>query len=297
MPTINFHLGSATVNWDGGNSIGVDQLAGLVNQARRNIDGAQEGDLPPLDSPIVVDIVDFETSLSTAQIFSFRAGLLDAGGARGGPEALSLMTRVAGRFDLFDAWINSPIAARAKIARGQELFNNPNSGGGRCGACHNSANNGTNISNTLFDIGTASAEARPSDLPLYTLCRRNPLTPTVSCVGDPTAEIRQVTDTGRGNVPRQRHRGLDRPRPLQDADDPGAGCARTVLPQRHCQDPRGRRAPLRAVPGLCLHRSGARRPRGLPGGALIQGRRPPSGRARRLANGAGAPAGVLHEQP
>jgi hypothetical protein len=200
MPTINFHLGSATVNWDGGNSIGTDQLAGLVNQARRNIDGAQEGDLPPLDSPIVTDIVDFETSLSTAQIFSFRAGLLDAGGARGGPEALSLMTRAAGRFDLFDAWINSPIAARAKIARGQELFNNPNAGGSRCGACHSSANNGTNAGNVLFDIGTASAEARTPDLPLYTLCRRNPLTPTVSCVGDPTAEIRQVTDTGRGNV-------------------------------------------------------------------------------------------------
>ena len=37
MPTINFAQGSATVNWDGGNSIGADQHAGLVNQATRNV--------------------------------------------------------------------------------------------------------------------------------------------------------------------------------------------------------------------------------------------------------------------
>ena len=34
MPTINFHLGSATVNWDGGNTVGTDQLAGLATRPR-----------------------------------------------------------------------------------------------------------------------------------------------------------------------------------------------------------------------------------------------------------------------
>lgn len=34
MPTINFKQGSATVNWDGGNSMGLDQTAGLNNQQR-----------------------------------------------------------------------------------------------------------------------------------------------------------------------------------------------------------------------------------------------------------------------
>jgi hypothetical protein len=202
MPTINFPLGSTTINWDGGNSVAdpVDPIrAGLVNQARRNIDGAQEGDLPPLDSPIVADIVDFETNLWTAQIFSFSAGLLNAAGARGGAEALSEMDRVNGPFDLYNAWVGSPNAARAQIARGQTLFNNGN-GGPTCRGCHSMANNGTNVNNTLFNIQTASAAARTPDLPLYTLCRRNPLTPTVSCVGDPTAETRQLTDTGRGNV-------------------------------------------------------------------------------------------------
>jgi cytochrome c peroxidase len=186
MPTINFHLGSATVNWDGGNSIGIDQRAGLTNQATRNVTGGQQG--PPAPPEVIADIVDFETSLSTAQVFSFEAGLLNAGGARGGPEQLSLMTPSEGRFDLFDAWINSRNRHRAQIARGQELFNNPNPGGGSCLGCHNSANNGTNVDNLLFDIRTASAEARTPDLPLYTLRNRA------------NGEERQLTDTGRGNV-------------------------------------------------------------------------------------------------
>jgi cytochrome c peroxidase len=94
-----------------------------------------------------------------------------------------------GRFDLFDAWMNSPVEARAQIARGQELFNNPNPGNGRsCNGCHNSANNGTNFGAALIDIGTASAEARTPDLPLYTIRNRA------------TGEVRQLTDTGRGNV-------------------------------------------------------------------------------------------------
>jgi hypothetical protein len=196
MPTINFHLGSATTNWDGGNDRPAppatpDQRAGLENQAAGNIDGAQEGERPPAGSPIVAEIVNFEASLSTAQIYSFAAGFLHADGARGGPEALSLMTKTSGRFDLFDAWANSPIPSRRKIWRGQELFNNRNGDpmtGPRCRGCHNSANNGTNVSNALFDIGTASAEARTPDLPLYTIQNRT------------TGEIRQLTDTGRGRI-------------------------------------------------------------------------------------------------
>lgn len=186
QPTINFHLGSATVAWDGGNTIGTDQIAGLKNQATRNVTGAQQGQ--PAPDTVIADIVDFETTLSTAQAVSFTAGFLNAGGARGGAEELSRMTPAAGRFDLFDAWIDSRVPARAQIARGQELFNNPNPGGGRCNACHSSVNNGTNATNLLFDIRTASAAARTPDLPLYTIRNRT------------TGEERQLTDTGRGNV-------------------------------------------------------------------------------------------------
>lgn len=186
MPTINFALGSATVNWDGGNNVGTDQHAGLVNQANRNVTGAQQG--PPAPPEVIADIVAFEESLFTAQLIMPGVGRLDSDGARGGPEALASMSKVAGRFDLFDAWANHENSKRAQIARGQEIFNNTNVGGRSCSGCHNSANNGTNINNLLFDIRTASAEARTPDLPLYTFRNRT------------TGEIRQLTDAGRGQI-------------------------------------------------------------------------------------------------
>ena len=186
MPTINFALGSATVNWDGGNSIGTDQHAGLVNQATRNVTGGQQGS--PATAEVIANIVGFEESLFTAQLIVPGVGRVDSDGARGGPAALSTMSKVAGRFDLFDAWANHANPRRAQIARGQELFNNTNAGGGKCSGCHNSANNGTNTNNVLFDIKTASAEVRTSDLPLYTFRNKT------------NGETRQLTDAGRGNI-------------------------------------------------------------------------------------------------
>ena len=186
MPTINFAVGSATVNWDGGNSVASIQHDGLVNQATRNVTGGQQG--PPATPEVIANIVAFEESLSTAQLIVPNVGRLDSDGARGGPEALSSMSKVAGRFDMFDAWVGHVNPNRAQIARGQELFNNTNAGGRSCSDCHNSANNGTNINNLLFDVRAASAEARTPDLPLYTF--RNKA----------TGEIRQLTDAGRGNI-------------------------------------------------------------------------------------------------
>ena len=191
MPTANFASGSATVNWDGGNSVSVggvqDQHAGLVNQATRNVTGGQQGASAPPE--VIADIVGFEESLFAAQLIVPGVGRLDADGARGGPEALSGMVKTAGRFDLFDAWANHENPRRAQIARGQELFNNKtNSAGRTCNACHNSVNNGTNINNLLFDVGAASAAARTPDLPLYTFRNRQ------------TGETRQLTDAGRGQV-------------------------------------------------------------------------------------------------
>ena len=185
-PTINFAVGSATVLWDGSNTVGTDQHAGLIQQATRNVPGAQQG--LPAPPEVIEDIVAFEESLSTAQIIVPGVGRLDSDGARGGPEALSNMSKVAGRFDLFDAWAGHENPKRAQIARGQELFNNTNANGRSCNACHNSANNGTSINNLLFDIRTASAEARTPDLPLYTFRNRT------------TGDIRMLTDAGRGNI-------------------------------------------------------------------------------------------------
>ena len=118
MPTANFSLGSATVNWDGGNSVGTDQHAGLVNQATRNVTGGQQG--PPAPAEVIAEIVAFEESLFAAQMIVPGVGRLDSGGARGGPEPLSSMPKVAGRFDLFDAWIAHGNPRRAQIAPGRK---------------------------------------------------------------------------------------------------------------------------------------------------------------------------------
>ena len=96
IPTINFAVGSATVNWDGGNTVGSDQRAGLVLQTTRNVAGAQQGQQPPT-ADVVANIVDFAASLSTAQVLVSSVGRLDWHGARGGPRALSTMPKVQGR--------------------------------------------------------------------------------------------------------------------------------------------------------------------------------------------------------
>jgi cytochrome c peroxidase len=186
MPTINFAVGSVTVNWDAGANIGKGQRAALVNLTNRLVTGALQG--PPATPEVVDNIVDFENTLITAQLTVPGVGRLDADGARGGPEALSTMTKTEGRFDLFDAWVGDANPRRAQIARGQELFNGTNASHKSCNVCHNSANNGTSFDNTMFDINTASAEARTPDLPLYTFRNKQ------------TGEIRQLTDAGFGNI-------------------------------------------------------------------------------------------------
>src|SRR4029079_13401364 len=89
--------------WDGGNTIGADQHAGLVTQANKNVLGPQQG-TTAATAAVIDHIVDFEASLSTAQLIVPGVGRLDSGGAAGGPEALSFMPKFEGRFDLFDAW-------------------------------------------------------------------------------------------------------------------------------------------------------------------------------------------------
>lgn len=183
LPTANFRV--HTVAWDSSNTSGTDLHAGLVRQANGNITGAQQG-IPPVDPLIVEEIVEFEKALSHAQLILDGVGRLDADGARGGPEHLSAQPFVAGRFDLFDAWIGSRNKKRAQIARGQELFNATNPGGGSCNGCHSAANDGQNANGILFDIGASRPEFAEPDMAVYTLRNKT------------TGEIRQTTDGGRG---------------------------------------------------------------------------------------------------
>ena len=192
LATANFHI-AMNVGWHDQNTNGSGNVhAGLVNQATGNITGAQQGAAP---SPATVNaIVAYQEALSFAQLVVKGAGRLDQCGARGGPENLSAEVPVNARFDLFDAWLGMAPGScateqadnkRAQIARGQELFNNVNASGRRCGACHNAANNGSNVSGTLFDVGASRAQFRQPGMPLYTL-RRNS-----------TGELKQTTDPGR----------------------------------------------------------------------------------------------------
>ncbi len=192
LATANFHI-AENVGWHDQSTNGSgDVHAGLLNQAAGNVTGAQQGD--PATPETLEAIADYEESLAFAQQYVFGAGLLTACGAQGGPENLSEQPAVNGRFDLYDAWINLAPGActtrsadrkRAQIARGQELFNNPNPGGGSCRGCHNAANNGSNVNGTLFDVGASRAEFRKPGMPLYTVRNKT------------TLETRQTTDPGR----------------------------------------------------------------------------------------------------
>lgn len=192
LATANFHIAS-NVGWHDQNTNGSgDVHGGLVSQATGNITGGQQG--APPTAEVVASIVTYEEGLRFAQLSSFGVGKLDQCGARGGPEALAAQAEVSGRFDLFDAWIDLPPGScttkpadrkRAQIARGQELFNAPNPGGGSCRACHDAANNGSNVNGTLFDVGASRPELRRPGMPIYTLRNKT------------TLETRQTTDPGR----------------------------------------------------------------------------------------------------
>lgn len=127
-------------------------LADLKQQAFDATMGHAQAAVPPSDD-VVTRIANFELGLATAQVFDRQAGLLSAGGAQGGPQALvsqpffvsmnssinplfpqleqpgGLVTPGDGQFtsavfNIFQAWANRPPQdPRAAIARGEAIFN------------------------------------------------------------------------------------------------------------------------------------------------------------------------------
>ncbi|HTB17633.1 MAG TPA: hypothetical protein VK708_05925 [Bryobacteraceae bacterium] len=176
----------------------------------------------------VQDIVNFETSLRTAQAYDYQAGLLYANGATAGPVALASQQFFVGIndsfpasfgnnptgaafnpniFNLFSAWVNSHSSQRASIARGETLFNSkaitisgvagindvvglPASFSGTCGTCHDTPNVGNHSVSVPLNIGVADLTS-PLDvsyLPVFTL------------VNNTTGETVQTTDPGRALI-------------------------------------------------------------------------------------------------
>ena len=203
-----------------------DLLADLAHQAIDATTGHAQASAPP-SAAQVQDIVNFETSLRTAQAIDFRAGFLNANGAGGGPSALGSLPFYVGIndsfpasfgfnpfglpfnpaiFNLFDAWANSPTAARASIARGEAVFNSKpinitGVGGvndvlglasltGTCGTCHDTPNVGDHSVSAALNIGVGDLTS-PLDvsyLPVFTLQNNS------------TGAIIQTTDPGRALI-------------------------------------------------------------------------------------------------
>jgi len=149
-----------------------------------------------------------------AQISDDHAGRLDAAGALGGPANLSTFPFTLGMndpaapgfdrhvFSLYDAWAGSSNDARAKIARGQDVFNNnefditgvpgindllgQDPVRGTCSTCHNTPNVGGHSVIRMVDLGIANAPACDQALPILTL------------QNNATGETRRICDMGFG---------------------------------------------------------------------------------------------------
>ncbi len=182
-------------------------------------------------------IVDFETGIFTAQIFDDEAGRLHAGGATGGPIALSLelakffvgvndpvglnptgLPFDPNIFDLYKPWLGlksdgEEAQYRLSVARGEEVFNttkinitgvaglndvlNLPSIAGFCGTCHDTPNVGNHSVKAPLNIGVANAGA---DSPPALDISRLPVF-TLQCNQGPLAgQTFVVTDPGRAMI-------------------------------------------------------------------------------------------------
>lgn len=203
-----------------------DLVADLTHQAVSATMIHAQASAPPTAQQLQA-IVDFEMSLRTAQAIDYRAGALNANGASGGPAALAAQPFFIGIndsfppsfgfnpsgapftsdiFDLYTAWNNSASAARARIARGQLVFNTKPieitgvagindvlglaSLTGSCGTCHDTPNVGDHSFPAPLNIGVGDLNS-PLDVSYL---------PVITLRNNTTGEIAQTTDPGRALV-------------------------------------------------------------------------------------------------
>ena len=146
LPTSNLRFLS-TVMWDGREMANADSVASaLRSQVTDAVMGHMQALTPPTDEQIT-EIVDFETSIFTTQIYDNAAGTLDAPPIRAGPEPLvrqpffTGMNRFIGNngrklgfksrvFTLFGPWSAERAGSRTvatpaqqAIAHGEKIFN------------------------------------------------------------------------------------------------------------------------------------------------------------------------------
>jgi hypothetical protein len=209
-----------------------DLLSDLAHQAVSATNGHAQGSTP-LSAANQQAIVNFEMNLITAQAFDYRAGILNADGAKGGPLTIAtgampaffigINDPLGGNplgtpftpvvFQLFDAWAKPQASAgsdwlnaRASIARGQALFNSkPIAITGVAGL--NDDLNVTSIPGTCgtchdsLGIGNHSVAA-PLNIGVGDLT--SPLDvsylPVIALQNKTTREIKRTTDPGRALI-------------------------------------------------------------------------------------------------
>jgi hypothetical protein len=209
LPSTNLKF-LATVMWDGRETVaGAPIATDLNNQANDATLGHAQAATPPTAAQRQA-IVDFESALFTAQVTDSNAGSLTAAGATGGPVALSQqpfhigINDVLGAdpsgakfsthvFSVYDAWAgqtgSAQAAARASIARGQNIFNTRtfNISGvrgvndaigvanltGTCTTCHDAPNAGDHSVGLPLDLGLTDPDKFNTDTtPRYTLVNK-----------------------------------------------------------------------------------------------------------------------------
>ena len=205
LPSTNLKFEN-TIMWDSREDVAQLIFDDLKSQAKNATLGHAQSATVPTDAQLT-SIVNFETALFNAQTVDNAAGSLTAQGGRGGPQILSQQPFTPGAnsvfaagfnpnaFDLYTAWeslsgTDNVTQARLSIARGEKLFNtklinidsvrglndvlNQVIVAGTCSTCHSTPNVGNSSTNQSMDIGTANANRRTPDLPLYTLtCTNN----------------------------------------------------------------------------------------------------------------------------
>ncbi|HEY1372993.1 MAG TPA: hypothetical protein VGH50_11030 [Candidatus Binatia bacterium] len=226
LPSTNLPFLS-TVMWDGRETFASQTIHfDLSDQANGATQGHAQG--KALTDAQRESIVNFETTLFTAQIMDDNAGRLTVKGGLGGPQNLAQQEFYIGindlfgdsqsgapfdpvAFNIYDAWKDlkggGENQARAAVARGEELFNskvihidavsgindeaafgNPLVVNGSCSTCHDTPNSGNHSVAAPLDIGLSDEHRRTPDMPLYTL--RNKA----------TGEIKTTTDPGRALI-------------------------------------------------------------------------------------------------
>lgn len=181
-----------------------DLVASLRHQVLDATLGHAQATAAPTESQIN-QIVEFELSLTTAQIRDNRAGFLNEDDAIGGPRILAnqrfhvgindtlgadptLAEFNPGSMALFAAWgagHSGQQRDRDAIVRGEKLFNSKpivitGVGGlndaldmpviaGTCTTCHNAPNIGNHTVALPLNLGLTDASRRTPDMPLYTL--------------------------------------------------------------------------------------------------------------------------------